>query len=147
MQKDTQAQSQYKKDLKLTEEKNRAKYQQEIDANMEKIRHLAEELSNISILMPDDIKHLDDIIYLMESGRADNIKEALNECDKRDAEHNKQAMDEFYRRQDEIVRKHQERQEAERYFNQMLERQKMQRSIDKQNDELEKIRRELERKK
>lgn len=120
-----------------------SKYRGELlaDYNSE-IRLLEKEVAQNNVLGPKD-KYLglvDYVIDIIENRRADSVKEALKAYD------NYQAglLDQFNKRQDEIVRKYKAQEEAEEYLNQKIHRMKLEREAQKQTEELEKIRKELE---
>ena len=85
------------------------------------------------------------VIDILESRRADSIKEALNKYDEWVKKHDQEILDYYNRKWDEYDRKLKAQQEAEDYMNQAFHRMKLQREAEKQTDELKRIRKELER--
>lgn len=155
----------------LIEEKKRAvsgpikEYEDKISTLKKELENLEKEVAENDILSNPDkkIKTVDYLVNLIESRRADSVKEALLRMDedkrreeeetRRREEQKRREEEEFQRKLIELEnksrleafdRKWQARQEAEDYLNQMFERQKMKKAIDDQTYELKRIRKELE---
>ena len=124
------------------------KYRQEILADLtQTLKGLESEVRENDVLGSKD-KKLDVVNYvidILESRRADSIKEALNKYDEWVKKHDQEILDYYNRKWDEYDRKLKAQQEAEDYMNQAFHRMKLQREAEKQTDELKRIRKELER--
>jgi len=106
------------------------------------------EYAEISIISKNDIDNdpqiIEKILYLMESNRADNVKEALLQLDeaKRQQEHASfvMAMQDFYRFQAEQAR----RDQAERDLQQTIHNARMEQQTRKIQKEIEEVRKDQE---
>lgn len=110
---------------------------------------LEPEISQVSILSPEDFPKIDRILEKLKGMRADSVKEALQLCDTEDlinANHQKElAVMQFQADLERMERQQKARQDADAQFNQAMHNLKVQREQHRQTEELERIRKELEK--
>ena len=132
---------------KRTQARSSAKYYADKIATSQKaLAELEAEVAEFDVLGPKEknLRAVNYIIDVIESRRADSIKEALNMYDAYVIEHDRRVLEEGRRRQEEIVRKYQAQQELEDYWAQQRHNYKLQKEAERQTDELKRIRKELE---
>lgn len=106
-------------------------------------------INQMGILSPGDFPKIDRILEKLKGMRADSVKEALQLCDTEDlinANHQKElSAIQFQVDLERMERQQKARQDADAQFNQAMHHLKVEREQRRQTDELERIRKELEK--
>ena len=126
-----------------------AQLAQEVANLWQQKKTLEQEIRNSDILAPGDLPKIDRILQKLTNHRADSIKEALQLCDHEDYEMQKYQMERADRQLqeslDRLERDRRIQQESDAAFNQAMHNMRMEKEQRRQTEELERIRKELER--
>ncbi len=121
-------------------------WRDEITAQKKNLDELEMEISANTVIAAKD-KNLDTVNYiidLIESRRADSVKEALREYDKYKAERSAREGELIRQHTAALDAKYKAMEDYENYINQRIHNAKLEREAERQTDELKRIRKELE---
>ena len=137
------AKKQHIAQAKQEDQKLLAQYKSKLEDAENSYEQQLKKVKENTVISPDDktLSNVEFLIYRLETGRADTVKEALLQLD----ESNRRTQSELLRMEREFQESRRRRQaEAEAYVNQKIHNLTVEREQRRQSDELERIRKAME---
>lgn len=134
--------------LRLRLEPELVQAKEEINRCTSRLRSIDREIAAMDVISQDDMAYIDFLIQMIETKRADSIKEALLLLDQKRAADRKKALDDYNdlvrKQENDRLRREKEMEDDRRFWSDLREKERLNEHRKNMEDELRKIREKLE---